>query len=536
MGAIPAGGPPAGARPAGGPAANAPVALVTGATDGIGLALARRLDRRGLRLVLLGRRPLARVDAALAARHACVQADLAQPAVAVAAVQAALAAAGLERLDLLVHDAAVGSYGALEREPCARLQEQLAVDLVAPMLLTQALLPRLRAAHGRVVFVSSVAAQLACPDFAAYSAMKRALEGFARALRLEERGAIEVRVVAPGGTRTGIHVKSGAPAAEVERLARRWPSADQVAAQLDRAAHGRRAHRTLGVANAVGGWLGRHLPRLADRALGRPRAWQPPCTPPPPPAGAGLPRRALVTGAADGLGRALAQQLLDEGWQVEGVDVDAVRMAAQPAVRWHACDLADTGAVQRLGATLAGAAPFDLVVHNAGISATGRFGAQDAGAWQRVLAVNLGAPLALTPALLASGRVRTGGTLLFVASLSHQVGYPGAAAYAASKDGLAGYARSVRAAVRARGLHVLVACPGPLRTEHARRHAPPGSDEARRMPPGRAAAILRAAVRRHRTLVVPGAGPRVAAWLGEWLPCITDRIMVRSILERLPPA
>lgn len=516
-------------------------ALVTGATDGIGLELARRLDRQGLRLVLLGRRPLAAADGALAARHVGVQADLACPEEALAAVQAALAGAGIERLHLLVHVAAVGSFVALEREPAARLLEQLAVDLVAPLRLTQALLPRLRAAgpqdvRGRVVLVSSVAAQLACPDFAAYSAMKRALEGFGRALRLEERGAVEVRVVAPGGTRTSIHVKSGAPAEEVARLARRWPSAAAVAAQLERAAHGARWHRTLGTANAVGGWLGKHLPRLADRALGRARAWQPPCTPPAPAAPPGAPRRALVTGAADGIGRALAVQLLAQGWQVEGVDVDAARMAAQPEVHWHACDLADAGAVQRLGATLAAAAPFDLVLHNAGISATGRFATQAPAAWQRVLAVNLAAPLLLTPALLAAGRVRAGGTLAFVASLSHQVGYPGAAAYAASKDGLASYARSVRMAVRERGLHVLVAFPGPTRTEHARRHAPPGSDEARRMPPGEVAAAILSGVRRRRAVVVPGVASRAGAFLGEWLPCVTDRILVRSILQRLPPA
>lgn len=515
--------------------ADAPVALVTGATDGIGLELARRLDRQGLRLVLVARRPLAAADVGLAARHLGVQADLARPAEACATVGHALRSAGIERLDLLVHNAALGSYGPLEREPAGRLHEQLAVDLAAPMQLTQALLPRVRAARGRIVFVSSVAAQLACPDFAAYSAMKRALEGFARALRLEERGRVHVRVVAPGGTRTGIHVKSGAPAEEVMRLSRRWPSAARVAQALERAARGRRWHRTLGAANAVGGWLGRHAPRLADRLLGRPRTWEPPCTPAAAPAAQGRPRRALVTGAADGIGRALARRLLEAGWQVEGVDVDRARMAALPALRWHACDLAQGEAVQALGRTLATGEPFDLVVHNAGISATGRFAKQAPDAWQAVLAVNLAAPLRLTPMLLAAGRVRQGGTLAFIASLSHQVGYPGAAAYAASKDGLAGYARSVRAAVRGRGLHVLVACPGPVRTEHARRHAPPGSDESRRMPPEDVADAVLAGVHRRRALVIPGAASRVAAWLGEWLPCVTDRIMVRSILERLPP-
>ncbi len=506
--------------------------LITGATDGIGLALARLYDTRGERLVLTGRRARSTPADPLFGRHLYVEADLSRPLEASGALGAALAEAGIERLDVLVHNAAVGSFGPLEQEAPARADLQLVVDLEAPIVLTHALLPRLLAARGRLVFVSSVAAQMACPDFAVYAAAKRALEGFARALRVELLGRASVLVVAPGATRTGIHVKSGAAAEEVARVSKRWPSAEQVAGALARAIDGRARSRTLGLGNKIGGWLGRHASNLADRLLGR---VHPTALAPAPPAPRERPRRALITGAADGIGRALAERLLADGVEVVGVDLDGVRAATLPAVRWHLADLSDPPALARLCAGLCAEEPFDLVIHNAGISCVGRFEASDLDLQRRVLAVNLRAPLLLTPALLRAGRLRAGGSLAFLSSLSHQLGYPGASVYAATKDGLASYARSARAALRARGLHVLTVFPGPVRTAHARRYAPPGSDEARRLPPERLAEAILAAVARRRARLVPGLANKLAAGLlGGWLPGLCDRLMRRVILDRLP--
>jgi len=244
---------------------------------------------------------------------------------------------------------------------------------------------------------------------------------------------------------------------------------------------------------------------------------------------------ALVTGAADGIGRALAERLLAQGFEVLGVDVDAERAAALPGVRWQLADLAEPAAFRDLVGRLVLEAPFDVVIHNAGISHVGRFEASDPEAQRRVLAVNLRAPLLLTPALLRAGRLRAGGSLVFVSSLSHQLGYPGAAVYAATKDGLAAYARSARAALRGRGQHVLAVFPGPVRTAHARRYAPPGADEKKRMAPEVVAEAILGAVARRRTRLIPGLANKVAAGLlGGWLPGLCDRLMRRMILDRLP--
>ncbi len=504
--------------------------LITGASDGIGRALARRYDAAGARLVLTGSRPREALDDPLFARHTTVAADLRRPREATATLLAAVDALGLERLDALVLGAAVGSFGPVALESPERLDAQLAVNLEAPLRLVRALLPRVLAARGTLAFVSSVAADAPCPDYAVYAATKTALDGFARALRVELGGRARVLVLHPGATRTGMHVRAGADPAEVARVGARWPSPERVAAALGRAIDGRARQRTVGLGNRLARGLCRWLPGLVER--GR-RARSPSGARLAPAAGG--PGRALVTGAADGLGRALALGLAARGARVVGVDRDAGRLAALsgvvPDATLRLADLGDRAQVAGLSAGLPADGPYDLVVHNAGISAVGAFARSDPETQAAVLEVNLRAPLALTRALLAGGALRPGATLVFVSSLSHQVGYPGAAAYAASKDGLAAYARSLAVALRKDGLRVLRVFPGPLRTEHARRHAPPGADEAGRMPPEEAAEAILDAVARGRRTLVPGLRNRLAAGLGRWCPGLMDRLMRRLILD-----
>lgn len=503
--------------------------LITGASDGIGLALARRYDAQGARLVLTGSRPASALTDALFGRHTYVQADLRDPATAASILRRHLVERGDPALDALVLNAALGSFSPVGREPVERIQAMLSVNLEAPLRLVHALLPWVLRARGTLAFVSSVAAFAPCPDYAVYGATKTALDGFARALRVELRGRARVLVLHPGATRTGIHVRAGASAEEVERVGRRWPSAKRVAAGMARALAGRARERTLGVGNRFAGLVCRRLGGLVERtrptslgsgAVVAPNGW--------------TPRRALVTGAADGIGRALALRLRERGVEVLGVDRDAARASTLEGVRFLIADLARAADVEALCASLCAEGPFDLVVHNAGISSVGRFEAADPEEQARVLDVNLRAPLLLTRALLGGGGIARGGGLVFVCSLSHQVGYPGAAAYAASKDGLAAYARSLGPALRRDGLSVLRVFPGPVRTAHARRYAPPGADETRRMPPERVAEAILEAVERRRRVLIPGLFNRVAARLGGWFPGLMDRVLRRAILDRLP--
>lgn len=246
--------------------------------------------------------------------------------------------------------------------------------------------------------------------------------------------------------------------------------------------------------------------------------------------------RVLITGAADGIGRELLRCYVARGAEVLGVDRDASRaevLRQEHGVAFEIADLGQRDEVDALAARLTAGDAFDVVIHNAGISCTGRFADADLVAQRAVHQVNLETPLVLTAALLRAERVREGGSLAFVSSLSHQVGYPGAAVYAATKDGLASYARSLGVALAPKGIHVLRVFPGPTRTAHAARHAPRQSDASKRMPPEKVAQAIVRAIDRRRSVCVPGFATRAIAALGPRLPRLMDRAMRKAILEPL---
>lgn len=246
---------------------------------------------------------------------------------------------------------------------------------------------------------------------------------------------------------------------------------------------------------------------------------------------------AVITGAADGIGKAIATEALAMGYRVVGVDVDAEKVEAARAelsgdLSFVLADLADAGAVQQAAEQIAAAGPVDLLVHNAGINAVGYFEGTDIAQQQAVIDVNLLAPLLLTRHLLAAGALSSDGSVVFVSSLSRYVSYPGASVYAATKDGLAAYARSLQVAYPKR--HILTVYPGPTRTEHARRYSPDNSREDKRMLPSVLAIHILQAVEKRQRVLIPGRANWAFAIAGRLLPGLTDRVMRTSLLEKFP--
>lgn len=511
------------------------IVLITGASDGIGLALARLLRGDGARVVSVGRRPDA--DVAPELRDDYCRVDLAQP-FAAALVAEFLGRRGIDGLDLLIHCAGVGSYGPAEAQSPGEIDALLDTNLRAPVALTHALLHTLAAASGRVVFIGSVAAALPTPDYAVYGATKAALEGFARSLRVELRGRVGVQVIHPGATRTGMHAKVGAP---LERMGwSRFPSPERVARQIVRAIASGAPVATVGLANRLLRLAGRHLDGLVHRAAAK-RAGAGPSAPA---ASSERPPHCIVTGGADGIGRAVAERFARAGYSVTILDRDAERAgeacaaigAAGGAATGVVVDLAQPEGVALALRQLAALPPAAVFVHSAGISAVGPFAEGELARQQAVLDVNLRAPTQLTAGALRTGLVAPGGTLIYIASLSVFTGYPGAAVYAASKDGLAAYARSLRAALAGRRVHVLTVYPGPTRTAHARRYSPDNRREGRRMPPGSVAELIFDAVERRSAALIPGFANRLIAVVGRLTPALTEELMRRTILDKLPRA
>jgi len=374
-----------------------------------------------------------------------------------------------------------------------------------------------------------------------YGATKAALEGFARSLRIELAGQVAVRVFHPGAIRTALHAKSGMMLAPA--VARRYPSPERVAAQIRAALERGPATTALGPANRALRFAGRHGAPVVDALVrGRQRsAGQAIGTSTPP---VRAEKHCLITGAADGIGRALAHAFGAAGYRITGIDRDemlSARTHAELIERGiHAAflhaDLTERADLARIVAGLATDAPIDCLVHCAGISAVGRFARTDMTEQERVLDLNLRAPLLLTGGLLARQALAPGGTLVFIASLSCFTGYPGAASYAASKDGVAAFARSLRAGLAASGLHVLTVYPGPTRTAHARRYSPDHRREARRMPPAVLATQVLAAVRAGRGTLIPGLGNRLFALIGSVAPGLAELVMCKTVFEPLDRA
>ncbi|MDT7632315.1 MAG: hypothetical protein QOI50_4245 [Pseudonocardiales bacterium] len=197
-------------------------ALLTGATGGIGHAIARRLHAEGAQLILTGRNAdvLAPLTDELGARG--IVADLADPA----SLDALLAEAG--PIDLLVANAALPGVGLLPDMPVERVDANLDVNLRAPIMLARALLPQMTARRsGHLVFIGSLSGIVASPGTTLYNATKFGLRGFTDALRQDLHGTgVSASIVEPGFVRdagmfanSGMEIPRGTRTASLEQVA-----------------------------------------------------------------------------------------------------------------------------------------------------------------------------------------------------------------------------------------------------------------------------------------------------------------------------
>lgn len=211
------------ARPACVSVAAVSLALVTGASTGIGRATALRLCAAGWTVLTGVREPGAGEalvqEAAAPERLLPLILDVTRPeqvqaaAARVAELDGAARGGAPGRLGALVNNAGIGIGGPVELISDEDLRRQFDVNVFGPLALTRALLPALRAADGRVVFVSSIGGRVAMPFTAPYAASKHAVEAFADALRVElATSGVQVALIEPGSVATPIWEKAGADA------------------------------------------------------------------------------------------------------------------------------------------------------------------------------------------------------------------------------------------------------------------------------------------------------------------------------------
>lgn len=245
------------------------IALITGASSGIGEATARRLAREpGATLVLVARRAerLERLAAELPV-ETLTQADDLTDAEAGARIATAVRAR-FGRLDLLVNNAGAGWRGAFADVGTANLRRTLELNLFAQAALTEALLPLLReSAPSAVVNVASTAGRVARAGSGGYSASKFAFIGWSDALHLEEKpNGVHVGIVNPGFVAT-----EGFPQRElVDNRATRWmvSTPDKVAEAILAAGPGGKAERYVPRPYALAAVARILAPALTRRVLG----------------------------------------------------------------------------------------------------------------------------------------------------------------------------------------------------------------------------------------------------------------------------
>ncbi len=243
------------------------VVLLTGAGGGIGRALAKKLANAGATLLLNGRNRAAlnALRNELPGEHRVLVADITTETGRNALVEACRLYA--RPLDILINNAGVNRFGLFRNLRQSDLEALLMTNLVAPMLLTRALLPGLiERNQGLIVNIGSTFGSVAFPGFAAYSATKFGLRGFTEALRRELDGSqVKVLYVAPRATRTAFN----AGAVDDLNRALKIPTdkPDTVAAAIVRAIQREQADTQLGWRERLVSRINALMPQRVDKAL-----------------------------------------------------------------------------------------------------------------------------------------------------------------------------------------------------------------------------------------------------------------------------
>jgi short-subunit dehydrogenase len=246
--------------------------ILTGASSGIGREMAFELNRRGAGLVLVGRREkeLQKLEQQLsqgAANVTSVVADVTTKAGRDAVISHANQKLG--GIDILINNAGISDFAAFENSDPAKVEQLYKTNVIAPVLLTQSVLPQLLTqGRGKIVNLGSIFGSIGFPLFAAYSSSKFAIRGFSEALRRElVNTGVGVTYVAPRSVKTSINSEAVYRMAEAVKMKMDDPGT--VARWIVSAIEKDKQDVYYGLAERIFVKLNSILPRLVDKGVAR---------------------------------------------------------------------------------------------------------------------------------------------------------------------------------------------------------------------------------------------------------------------------
>lgn len=438
--------------------------FVTGASSGIGLSTCRLLAGRGWRVFAGVRRAL---SSHLKQEYRSLGAevifcDLSRPARIRAALQVLFRKT--VRLDALVNNAGVGSFGAVEEHTEEEAAFPLKVNVYGLHEVTRLVLPRMRAqGHGRIVHIGSVAGFLTFPGSGFYSASKHAVEALGESLAWEvSPWGVSVTVLEMGQVKTPFHGKKkisrifqSKKSAYQEKLQAVWEfsrrmvqkgiSPEDVAEAVGRILEDKDPplRKTVGLPAALYALGWKMLPQTwIDRAAFRMLPWEGGRRSPsfePPRSG----QVVLVTGANSGIGLAIARKLAGEGLRIYGTyrsprrSRELFELSRELPITPVSMDVREDSSIQRtVRRILKKEGILHGLVNNAGFVFAGFLEDVTARDLQEQFEVNVLGAWRCAKAVLPILRRAGGGWIVQMGSISGRVGFPALGAYCASKHAL----------------------------------------------------------------------------------------------------